>query len=117
MPKTKQKSSDSADSLHRAGSAPVWSETWDYEDNSMWEANSPYHDDGDAMVWRLKQRLVKNKIEWYEEHDADLMADPQNARTWKTLKAAKSAIAKDYAEIIEVEKLKAQNDKKRKRKL
>lgn len=84
------------------GSKPSWSETFDFDDNSMWEAASPYTDDGGSpeFYWRLKQRLVKDKIEWYDASDADLVADPESPRTWETLEAAKADIAKDHADII-----------------
>lgn len=33
----------------------IWYEEHDDKDNSIWEAPSPYHDDGSAFMWRLKQ--------------------------------------------------------------
>lgn len=82
---------------------PSWVESFDFDDNSMWIASSPYTDSdgGSEFEWRLKQRLVKNKIEWYEDSDVELMADPDNPRTWESLKEAKIDIERGHTEIIE----------------
>lgn len=83
-----------------------WSEEFDDNDNSIWEAASPFGDgsDGeqlDPFYFRLKQRLVANRIEWYDASDADIMSkdDEADPRTWATLEEAKAAFQQDDNEI------------------
>lgn len=77
---------------------PCWYEEHDDNDNSIWEAPSPYHDEG-CIYWRLKQRLVGNAIEWYAAHDAELMAEGQ-PESWPSLEEAQAAVAEEHREII-----------------
>lgn len=86
--------------------APVWTEEIDDMDNSIWEADSPYHDDGTPFLWRLQPRISVNKIEWYECHDFELM-DMNDIGGWPTIEEAKAAIAVKHAEIITNEGLSA----------
>jgi hypothetical protein len=79
---------------------PVWTETFDDDDNSIWEATSPYHYDGSPFYWRLKQRLCNNNIEWYEAHDLELMSTDGEIRTWETGIEAMDAISQDHRDII-----------------
>lgn len=79
-----------------------WTETWDDDDNSIWEATGPYTDetgcpDGD---WRIRQRLRNNKVEWYEDSDAELMMDAEHPRTWPSRQAAMKAITQEHADIL-----------------
>lgn len=86
--------------------APRWTEEFDDHDNSSWEAASPYEVDESLLYWRLKQRLVNNKIEWVEAHDCELMAgEPDPPDSWATIEEAKTAIAVKHAEIARVEGL------------
>lgn len=79
-------------------SEPQWTELFDDMDNSYFEARSPYHDEGSPIMWRLRQRLAGNEIEWYEAHDAELMDVLEG--TWKTIEEAKQAIAEAHQNII-----------------
>ena len=81
--------------------SPAWREEFDDDDNSIWEAPSPYHDDGDPICWRLRQRLFGNKIEWYEDHDAELM-DCDSPETWASIEEAKAAIIIEHSSIIRI---------------
>jgi hypothetical protein len=80
----------------------IWTETFDFDGNSMLEAASPYTDSEGSteFYWRLKQRFVKNRIEWYEDSDAELIPDPESPRSWLSLEVAKTQIANEEAEII-----------------
>ena len=82
------------------GSDPAWVETRDDDDNSIWEAPSPYCDDGSPFYWRLMQRLVDNRIEWYDASDAELVGDG-NGETWTSLAEGKAMIALAHARIIQ----------------
>ncbi len=79
-----------------------WDEDYDNNDNSYWIAPSPFHDDGVPFEWRLKQRLVGNKIEWYAAHDSELGGDC-NGITWPTIEAAKAAVQDAHNDIIRTE--------------
>lgn len=69
-----------------------WYEIFDDDENSIWEAFSPYHDGHGIVVnWRLKQRLVNNCIEWYAAHDSELGGDCDGI-TWLSLAEAKEAV-------------------------
>lgn len=59
-----------------------WERLYDDNDNSYYEANSPYHDDEVPFKWRLRQRIRDDCIEWYEDHDAELLGDTP-PRTWQ----------------------------------
>ena len=105
-----------ASSSAATGSSPSWSETWDDEDNSVWEAAGPYTDEGGSseFQWRLRQRLRDNKVEWVEDSDAELMMDEEDPRTWTSIGEAKAAMAQDHSDILATcaaEAGKAQNDK------
>jgi hypothetical protein len=78
-----------------------WHETTDNNDNTVWEGQSPYvpDEDGAAFEWRLRQRVVADKIEWYESHDAELMGD-HAPESWPTIEEAKAAIQKAHEGII-----------------
>lgn len=64
-----------------------WCEIYDDEGNVMWEAPSPYHDDGVHFRFRLRQELRRNRIVWIECHDAEIANDEQH----DTLEAAKQS--------------------------
>jgi hypothetical protein len=83
-----------------------WQSDLDEEGNTYWYASSPYaeEEDGCPFAWQLKQRLKDNKIQWYEDHDPELMAsDPE--RSWACIDQAKSDVEKDHFEIMEGEGL------------
>lgn len=77
-----------------------WEETHDDSDNSVWEAASPYGEEegSSPFMWRLKQRLFANAVEWHPDHDADI-ADQMECRTWTSLEQAKAEIQKDDDEL------------------
>lgn len=74
-----------------------WHETWDVNDNSIWEANSPYEE---GFQWRLKQLLFGNRIIWVEAHDADLF-DAEEAEMFSSLEEAQAFVLKEHIKIIE----------------
>lgn len=73
-----------------------WQKTYDNNDNDVWEAPSPYSEDG--FQWRLMQKLQGNKIIWYEAHDADLL-DPEDGEEFETLELAKEFVELQDKEI------------------
>lgn len=78
-----------------------WTIDYDDNDNDIWEAISPYawEEDG-PMVFRIKQRLVNNKIEFYEASDAELIYDDVS-REWDSLEQAKADMQQDADDIVE----------------
>ena len=79
--------------------SPKWREYFDDDDNSVWEALSPYHDGGSPIYWRFKQRLCDNWIEWYEAYDSELMST-DGPDFWVSLDTAKAMIAAAHRRII-----------------
>lgn len=53
----------------------LWEQLTDDDDNSYWEANSPYHIDGVPIKFRLCQKLIDNKVKWIEAHDSEITND------------------------------------------
>lgn len=104
--------SDTLQEAAGAGSSPSlcspvfplrWEEMWDEEseyDNHLWEAPSPYHDDGSPFMFRIRQRLREDKHEFYEASDAEVMMDEDEPRSWETLDEAKAAMQKDADDIV-----------------
>ncbi len=78
----------------------VWEEEFDDDDNSIWTAPSPFHDEGVSFLWRLKQRLRENRIEWYAAHDEEPGGDCEGV-SWLSLDEAKAATAVDHAGILD----------------
>lgn len=76
-----------------------WTEHFDDNDNSYWEALSPYTNDGPPIMWRIRQRLGDNRIEYYEDHDQELLQHAPDY--WITLGDAQEAIEKAHRNIIE----------------
>lgn len=76
----------------------IWTELFDEDDNRYYEAHSPYHDDGSPIMWRLRQRIVDGVVEWYEDHDSELMDGPPDR--WEFLESAKEDIQDAHEEII-----------------
>lgn len=77
-----------------------WSEARDDDDNSIWEAVSPCHDGSREFRWRLKQRLVDNRIEWYAAHDEEQQADIGRT-SWPSLEIAQREIQTASDRIIQ----------------
>ena len=51
-----------------------WTESLDEHKNTMWEASSnvvPTIEEA-PFVFRIKQRLARNRIEWYDASDEDI---------------------------------------------
>ncbi len=84
-----------------------WSQTWDDDDNSIWEAAGPYGDEDGGCIayWRLVHKLVNDQPVWIAEHDAELEGTEDGDGQWLNLSAAKSDILKIHNEIIESELL------------
>ena len=74
-----------------------WHKDIDNFDNDMWLLYSPYHDEGTPFEFRLYQRYVDNRVEWYCNHDAEL---GDNEDFWFDLKTAKEAIEKCYDQCL-----------------
>jgi hypothetical protein len=68
-----------------------WIEDWDEDGNSIYEANSPFYDDGTHFKFRIKQRLANNRIEFYDASDAECSL---GGESWPTLAKAKAAMQK-----------------------
>lgn len=77
-----------------------WHEEYDDDDNSIYEAASPYHDDGSPFYFRIRQRLRDNKHEFYEASDAEVMMDEDDPRIWESLEAARAAMQTDADDIM-----------------
>lgn len=88
--------------LHQESNSeePYWFELLDDNNNIVYEALSPYNNDGAAICWRVRQRLVNNQIEWYEDHDEELMGG-RCTITYTTIEEAKADIAIAHKEIID----------------
>lgn len=78
----------------------VWTEHFDDNDNSWWEARSPYIHDGDSFMWRLRQKLVENRIEWYADHDQECGGD-WNGDSFLSLEEAKVAVNESHQRILQ----------------
>lgn len=66
----------------------------------VYEADSPYHNGGSPIKWRLRQRFDNDRIEWYPDHDAELCPDPD--KRWETLAEAQQECQKEHDTIIEL---------------
>lgn len=75
-----------------------YAEEFDDNDNTIWTASSPFHDDGSPFMFRIKQRLFMDNHEFYEASDAELILD--DPRIWDSLEEAQQAIQNDTDEII-----------------
>jgi len=78
-----------------------WEESWDDEDNSIWEASGPFGDEEGGCLgsWRLVQRFCNNQVKWEEDHDLELR-DSRDGGGWLNLNAAKQDIEKTHLEIL-----------------
>ena len=70
-----------------------WSTTYDDLDNTEWEADSLYHDDGSHFKFRIKQRLENDRIEFYCDSDGELTGTG-GGEFWLSLVEAKAAMQK-----------------------
>lgn len=76
----------------------IWQSRTDAADNTIWEGDSPYHDDdGYHFRWGLRQALAGNQIVWFEAHDQEL---GEGGEVWQTLKEAMAACQKAHDHII-----------------
>lgn len=73
-----------------------WTETFDDDNNSIWEAPGPFTDCNPR--WRLVQKLANNRIEWHAEHTAEL-GDTANGEFWLSLEEAKAAVESTHSQI------------------
>lgn len=67
----------------------TWNEEKDDWDNSIWIADSLYHDEGSHFKFRIVQVIRDNRIEWQDASDSELGIDGE---TWPTLEQAKAAM-------------------------
>jgi len=74
-----------------------WFECFDEYENSIWTLTSPYEE---GFTFRLKQRLFNNKIEWVENHDAELRG-AEWPEFWSDLSEAKATIERCYENILQ----------------
>ena len=81
----------------------VWTETWDDDDNSIWEANGPYGDEEGGCLgsWRLVQRLRNNHVAWFEDHDPELLDYDTNDIGHSNLELLKKIIEVQHQDVIE----------------
>lgn len=68
-----------------------WAESFDENDNSIWEANSNcVASEGDMpFQWRIKQKLQDNVRWYYDARDTDL---GEGGNQWTSLKHAKAYV-------------------------
>jgi hypothetical protein len=69
-----------------------WTESFDEDENSIWEAPSAFLDgeDGAPFMWRLTQRLMNNFLFWTDQtSDSELIEGV--GETYASLTEAKSA--------------------------
>lgn len=74
-----------------------WFASFDDHDNTMWEANSLFHNDGDPIRFRLKQALRDNNIWWVDASDGEIRTDEE----WPSLEEAKADMQKANQNIAE----------------
>ncbi len=85
-------------------SVPVWEARKDDNGNTYWMANSPYHNDGDPMVWCIRPQLRNDRIIWVDDSTPDLMDDPKEPKAWDTLVEAKEELSAEHQSILEIGK-------------
>lgn len=81
----------------------IWREEQDDNDLTEWSAASIYHDEGDAFMFRIKEKLIGNgpNVTYHEASDAELML--QEPRTWESLQVAKDALQAEHLAMIAAE--------------
>lgn len=79
-----------------------WFEDWDDDDNSIWTLPSPIADeDGVSFYWRLRPRVVRNHLRWFDCSDGQLLGYIENdIESWATLAEAKAAIEQAHQKIL-----------------
>lgn len=65
----------------------IWSQDWDDNDNTMWEAPSFYS----SLCWRLKQELRDDKVWWVDASDEELRGFAEDA-PWLVLAEAQQSM-------------------------
>lgn len=78
----------------------TWVEELDENDNSSWVACSAFADDGSPFMWRLRQRLVSNRVEWYAAHDEDICSKDDLFAIWSDLNSAKISVQERHDEAL-----------------
>ena len=78
-----------------------WHAESDDNDNTFFEAASPYSSDGESVDihWRIRQKLEQDKIVWYADHDGELV-DSAAEDEWAMLTHAIKYITKQHADIV-----------------
>lgn len=72
----------------------VWFTDCDEDGNTIWEAASPYNDEGTPFYYRIRQRLYNDKIEYYEDSD-DILVNDDSDGAWDSLDEAKDQMQKE----------------------
>lgn len=77
-----------------------WEESFDDDDNSIWEASGPYGDEEGGCLgsWRLRQKLSNNQLWWYSDHDPELQDEEDS---WTSLEKAKTDIEALHQYILD----------------
>jgi len=72
-----------------------WDDLDDADMNSVWEADSVYHDEGVPFRYRLCPKLECNKVRWYDHSPGELVG-MRSRRSWDCLKEAKAELQADH---------------------
>jgi hypothetical protein len=81
-----------------------WFKDYDDEDNEVWSAASPYHDEGSPFYFRIQE--ISGTGTFKLASDAELMLGEHEKMRFASLEEAKSLCQKDCDEIIaEIEKV------------
>lgn len=78
-------------------SEPQWEEFYDENDNTLWEAPSPFNCGDDVFCWRIRQRLADDVVELYTDHDPEC-GDAEYI--FGTIEEAKAAVAEAHANLL-----------------
>lgn len=89
-----------------------WDDLDDADMNSVWEADSAYHDEGVPFRYRLCPKLEYNKIRWCDHSPGELVG-MRSRRSWDSLKEAKKELQSDHDKSLEFLRLAAQTEGER----
>lgn len=99
---------EAAISLLREGKGPAenfqieWDVTYDGDNNTVLEAPSPYGDEGSVFYWRIRKKLTGDGIEWYMDHDTELLVGDMEHDTYSSEDAARQvAQSAHYVAVAE----------------
>lgn len=76
-----------------------WQEDFDDMDNSVWEAQSAFHDgDGNHFKFRIRQKLQDNKHFFWDDSDSEVNGG--DYQDWYTLESAKEDMQEANDNIV-----------------